>query len=48
MGGWVYLLANRYRGTIYIGVTSDLAGRTGQHQEFGTGFVDRFDELIGL
>jgi len=23
-GGWVYLLANRYRGTIYIGVTANL------------------------
>ena len=31
-GGWVYLLANRYRGTIYTGVTANLAQRMGQHQ----------------
>ena len=34
-GGWVYLLANRYRGTIYAGVTADLARRTWQHREGG-------------
>ncbi len=33
MGGWVYILGNRYRGTIYIGVTADLARRTWQHRE---------------
>ena len=31
-GGWVYLLASRYRGTIYTGVTADLARRTYQHR----------------
>ena len=35
-GGWLYILANRYRGTIYIGVTSDLPRRISQHRE-GTG-----------
>jgi putative endonuclease len=34
--GWVYILANRYRGTIYIGVTSSLAHRISQHRA-GTG-----------
>lgn len=29
-GGWVYLVANRYRGTIYTGVTADLARRAWQ------------------
>jgi putative endonuclease len=29
----VYLLANRYRGAIYTGVTSDLVGRIHQHRE---------------
>ena len=24
-GGWVYIMANRYRGAIYVGVTSDLS-----------------------
>ncbi|KRB85464.1 excinuclease ABC subunit C [Sphingomonas sp. Root710] len=35
-GGWVYIMANRYRGTIYVGVTSDLASRIHQHRT-GTG-----------
>src|SRR3546814_14508077 len=26
-GGWVYIMADRYRGTMYVGVTSDLAQR---------------------
>ena len=29
----VYLLANRYRGAIYTGVTSDLMARIHQHRE---------------
>ena len=32
-GGWVYLVANRYRGTIYIGVTSNLRARISQHRD---------------
>ena len=32
-GGWVYVMANRYRGTIYIGVTSSLAHRVQQHRD---------------
>ncbi|MBS0475357.1 MAG: GIY-YIG nuclease family protein [Proteobacteria bacterium] len=35
-GGWVYMMANRYRRTLYIGVTSDLAARIWQHRQ-GTG-----------
>ncbi|HEY0324820.1 MAG TPA: GIY-YIG nuclease family protein [Allosphingosinicella sp.] len=31
-GGWVYLMANRYRGTIYTGVTGDLNRRAWQHR----------------
>ena len=40
----VYLLASRYRGAIYTGVTSDLIGRIHQHREetFG-GFTSRYD-----
>ena len=31
-GGWVYIMADRYRGTIYVGVTSHLAARIHQHR----------------
>ena len=35
-GGWVYILTNRYRVTLYVGVASDLAARITQHRD-GTG-----------
>ncbi len=35
-GGWVYIMASRYRGTMYVGVTSDLPARISQHRD-GTG-----------
>lgn len=35
-GGWVYIMANRYRGPLYVGVTADLAARVSQHRD-GTG-----------
>ncbi len=45
-GGWVYMMADRYRGTIYTGVTSDIARRSFQHKE-GTGsrFVAKYSLL---
>ncbi len=40
----VYLLANRYRGALYTGVTSDLLGRVYQHRnETFAGFTSRYD-----
>ncbi len=43
-GGRVYILASRYRGTLYTGVTADLARRTWQHREgSGSAFAKRYD-----
>ncbi|AJP74773.1 hypothetical protein TS85_23430 [Sphingomonas hengshuiensis] len=40
----VYILASRPRGTLYIGVTSDLPGRLYQHRNGVTaGFVARYN-----
>ena len=42
-GGWVYMMADRYRGTIYIGVTSDLPARVTAHREGrGSKFCARY------
>ncbi|ABD25338.1 Excinuclease ABC, C subunit-like protein [Novosphingobium aromaticivorans DSM 12444] len=35
-GGWVYIMADHYRGSMYVGVTSHLARRVFQHRN-GTG-----------
>jgi putative endonuclease len=32
-GGWVYIMANRYRGGTYVGVTSDALARVFRHRE---------------
>jgi putative endonuclease len=31
-GGWVYIMADRYRGTMYVGVTANIAERVVQHR----------------
>lgn len=36
LGGWVYIVADRYRGALYVGVTSDIPTRVSQHRQ-GTG-----------
>jgi len=33
MGGWVYILASDQNGTLYTGVTADLAARMVRHRE---------------
>ena len=32
-GGWVYIMADRYRGGMYTGVSADLAARIQAHRE---------------
>jgi putative endonuclease len=44
-GGWVYIMADRYRGAIYIGVTSNIAARVWAHKE---GRGSKFCEKYGL
>ena len=42
-GGWVYIMADRYRGTMYVGVTADLAARAYQHRSGeGSDFCRRY------
>ncbi|MEG3087207.1 GIY-YIG nuclease family protein [Sphingomonas sp. PB4P5] len=44
-GGWVYIMANRDRGTMYTGVTAHLASRVAQHR---TGLGSDFCARHGL
>lgn len=42
-GGWIYIMADGYRGTIYVGVTADLALRVSQHRaDTGSEFCRRY------
>ena len=41
--GFVYMLASKRNGTLYIGVTSDLHGRIHAHREGrGSAFVEKY------
>ena len=44
-GGWVYIMTNRPNGTLYTGVTSDIARRAYEHRE---GLVKGFTKRYGL
>ncbi len=42
-GGYVYILASRHNGTLYLGVTSELVARIHKHRTSETsGFTDRY------
>jgi putative endonuclease len=44
MAAWVYIMASQRNGTLYTGVTTDLAGRAYQHRE---GLLPGFTETHG-
>ena len=44
-GGWVYVMTNGPNGTLYVGVTGDLARRAFEHRE---GLIDGFTKRYGL
>jgi putative endonuclease len=44
-GGWVYIMTNRPNGTLYTGVTGDIARRSSEHRE---GRVEAFTKRHGL
>ncbi|MGA7674717.1 MAG: GIY-YIG nuclease family protein [Rhizomicrobium sp.] len=42
--GFVYIMASKRNGTLYLGVTSDLLARVTQHREgHGSDFVKRYN-----
>lgn len=44
-GGWVYIMTNRPNGTLYVGVTSNIARRAWEHRE---GLIEGFTKKYGL
>jgi putative endonuclease len=42
-GGWVYIITNRPFGTLYVGVTANLARRAWEHRDgIDAGFAKRY------
>ena len=44
-GGWVYIVTNKPNGTLYVGVTANIARRAWEHRE---GVVEGFSKRYGL
>ncbi len=44
-GAWVYILASKRNGTLYVGVTSDLRRRMEEHRE---GLIEGFTKRYGV
>ena len=42
---WVYIMTNRPNGTLYVGVTTNLAHRVWEHRE---GVIEGFTKTYGL
>jgi putative endonuclease len=43
MGGWVYIMTNKAFGTLYVGVTNDIARRAWEHRQgLGSAFTSRY------
>jgi putative endonuclease len=45
LGFWVYILANRRGGALYVGVTNDLVRRAFEHRE---GLIPGFTKRYGI
>ena len=45
MSGWLYILASKPGGTLYVGVTNDLVRRIHEHHE---GLADGFTKRYGI
>ncbi len=46
-GGWTYIMTNKPRGILYIGVTSDLAARIWQHRHGkGSAFCRKYNLVL--
>ncbi|MBF0267421.1 MAG: GIY-YIG nuclease family protein [Alphaproteobacteria bacterium] len=44
-GGWIYIMTNKPNGTLYVGVTNNLARRAWEHRE---GVADSFTKRYSL